>query len=148
VLVRPEQSGHGERFQLASNVASEDREAFQELVREIADWRLAAYVQRSGATTEDRFVCKLSHANKRPILFLPDRAQHPALPEGWTKVMIDDEIYEANFVKVALNVVRRKGSVPLQWGPPSVGFPLQWGRTLITGWYVNTFRSKQVSFRA
>ena len=51
--------------------------------------------------------------------------------------MIDDEIYEANFVKVALNVVRRKGSVPLQWG-----------RTLITGWYVNTFRSKQVSFRA
>ena len=62
--------------------------------------------------------------------------------------MIDDEIYEANFVKVALNVVRRKGSVPLQWGPPSVGSPLQWGRTLITGWYVNTFRSKQGSFRA
>ena len=55
-------------------------------------------------------MCKVSHANKRSLLFLPDRARHPGLPSGWTEVSIDGEMYEANFVKLALNVVRRKGS--------------------------------------
>ena len=74
--------------------------------------------------------CKVSHANRRPILFLPDRAQHPGLPTGWTDVSIERETYEANFVKIALNVVRRKGSdanelpgILRRWFGPNAGLP-------------------------
>ena len=97
-------------FRLSRNVPPDCREAFQELLRELVEWRLAEYLQRDASAAGDRFVCKVSHANRRPILFLPDRAQHPGLPNGWTDVSIEGEVYEANFVKVALNVVRRKGS--------------------------------------
>ena len=63
-----------------------------------SDWRLAEYLERTAGAAEDRFVCRLSHANKRPLLFLPDRAQHPGLPSGWTDVSIEGGMYEANFV--------------------------------------------------
>jgi hypothetical protein len=98
------------RFRLGVSIPPDRREAFRELVREIVDWRLAEYLERNARGAEDRFVCKVSHANKRPLLFLPDRARHPELPSGWTEVSIDGEMYEANCVKLALNVVRRKGS--------------------------------------
>jgi superfamily II DNA or RNA helicase/HKD family nuclease/diadenosine tetraphosphate (Ap4A) HIT family hydrolase len=118
------------RLRFVKDVQADRREAFQELVREIVEWRLAAYLQRDEGAAEDRFVCKVSHANKRPILFLPDRAQHPGLPSGWTEVSIDGETYEANFVKVALNVVRRKGSdanelpgILRRWFGPNAGVP-------------------------
>ncbi len=99
-------------------------------MREIIDWRLAEYLERSAGAAEDRFVCKVSHANKRPILFLPDRAQRPGLPSGWTDISIEGELYEANFVKVALNVVRCKGSdvnelpgILRRWFGPNAGLP-------------------------
>ena len=98
------------RFGSPEQIATDQREAFQELVREIIDWRLAEYSAARCRCREDRFVCKVSHSNRRPILFLPDRAQNPGLPSGWTDISIDGEVYEANFVRVALNVVRRKGS--------------------------------------
>lgn len=44
------------------------------------------------------------------MLFLPDRVTHPELPEGWTDVKINDELLQANFVNIALNVVRRSNS--------------------------------------
>ena len=119
-----------ERFRLAMSVSPDRREAFQELVREIIDWRLAEYLERSVDEAGDRFVCKVSHANNRAILFLPNRVQNPGLPEGWTHVLIDGEDYEANFVKVALNVVRRKGSdanelpgILRGWFGPNAGLP-------------------------
>src|SRR5205814_598001 len=68
------------RFRIGVSIPPDRREAFQELVREIVDWRLAEYLERTAGATEDRFVCKVSHANKRPLLFLPDRAQHSGLP--------------------------------------------------------------------
>ena len=118
------------RFRLALNIPPEQRDTFQELVREIVDWRLAEYLARNVGETQSRFVCKVSHANKRPILFLPDRAQNPDLPSGWTDVTIDGEKYEADFVKVALNVVRRKGSdinelpaILRGWFGPNAGLP-------------------------
>ena len=56
--------------------------------------------------------------------------QHPGLPSGWTEVSLDGEMYEANFVKVALNVVRRKGSegndlpgILRRWFGPTAGLP-------------------------
>jgi hypothetical protein len=118
------------QFRLDMNVPSNQREAFQELVREIVDWRLAEYLERNVGTAEDRFVCKVSHASGRPILFLPDRAQQSGLPSGWTDVSIESETYEANFVKIALNVVRRKGStanklpgILRRWFGPNAGLP-------------------------
>ena len=118
------------RFRLGASIPPDQREALQELVREIVDWRLAEYSERNAGAPGDRFVCKVSHANKRPILFLPDRARHPGLPSGWTDVSIDGEPYEANFVKVALNVVRRKGSdanelpsILRRWFGPNAGLP-------------------------
>jgi len=118
------------RLRFVKDVQPDRREAFQELVREIVEWRLAAYLQRDEGAAEDRFVCKVSHANQRPLLFLPDRAHYPELPSGWTDVSIDGEVYEANFVKVALNVVRRKGSdanelpgILRRWFGPNAGLP-------------------------
>jgi hypothetical protein len=118
------------RFRFNMPVSTARRSAFQELVREIAEWRLAEYLRRNGVEGAERFVCKVSHANKRPILFLPDRSQHADFPSGWVEVWIDGEPYEANFVKVALNVVRRKGSetnelpgILRRWFGPSAGLP-------------------------
>ncbi len=88
-----------------------ERSAFQGLVREIIEWRLAEYLSRSGeASGEASFTMKVSHANGRPILFLPDRTRAPNIPEGWQSVSIDGQRFEANFVKIAVNVVRSQGS--------------------------------------
>ena len=95
-------------------------------------WRLAAYLQRprAGNQEEGVFICKVSHANKRPILFLPDRKTNPDIPKGWTNALVDGELYEANFVKVAVNVMRRKGikenslgNVLRNWFGPNAGLP-------------------------
>lgn len=44
------------------------------------------------------------------MLFLPDREKTPGLPEGWRDIWVEGEHFQANFVKVALNVVTRRGS--------------------------------------
>jgi hypothetical protein len=51
----------------------------------------------------------VSHSGGRPILRLPDRARVPDIPEGATAVSADGEPYQANFAKVALNVMTRPG---------------------------------------
>ncbi len=80
----------------------------QELTREIADWRLAEYLNRLRVAGE--FQCKVSHSGGNPILFLPDRAQVGGIPEGWTDIRAEGNLYQANFVKVAVNVVRKPNS--------------------------------------
>lgn len=79
--------------------------AAQELIREIVDWRLAEYFARPAATNGRQFALKVSHSDGNPILFLPDRDTNPDVPEGWTEIRIDGEVFRANFVKIALNVV-------------------------------------------
>jgi hypothetical protein len=99
-------------FRYTPPVPSEQREAFQGLVRELVEWRLAEYLDRgvgageAGAEGGGSFELKVSHADGKPILFLPSRARAPNLPEGWQEVVIDGERYRANFVKIAINVVR------------------------------------------
>jgi hypothetical protein len=97
------------RFSSRFDVPSPQREALQELVRELVDWRLAEYLQRQ-PPSDDAIVCKVSHAGGRPILFLPDRAVRPDIPEGPTPVLIDGQRYEAEFAKIAVNVIRAPGS--------------------------------------
>ena len=83
-----------------------------------------------GETKDDTIVCKVSHTGGRPILFLPDRKTHPNIPKGWTDVLVDGDRYEANFVKVAVNVMRKKGEkqnrladVMRAWFGPKAGLP-------------------------
>lgn len=96
-------------FSSTFNVPVNLREALQELVRELVEWRLAEYLQRPSAApgNASSFVTKVSHAQGKPILFLPDRAQTPLVPQGWTTITANGQVYEASFVKVAINVVRK-----------------------------------------
>lgn len=96
----------GGRFETTFDVPAALRPAAADLVRELAEWRLASYIRRaSGGAGADRFTCKVSHANGRPMLFLPPRNRIAGIPEGWADVTVDGRPYQANFVKVALNVV-------------------------------------------
>jgi hypothetical protein len=96
-------------FATTFDVADELREPLRELTRELAEWRLAAYLLSKPAPSTDTFVVKVNHTGGRPILFPLERNRHPQIPTGWTRVEIDGEPYEANFVKVAVNVMRRPG---------------------------------------
>lgn len=98
-------------FRYAQDVPEQLREHFQSFVRELAEWRLAEYLSRVGPPVgEVSFTMKVSHAKGRPMLFLPDRDKTAGLPEGWQSVLIDGKSYEANFVEVAVNVLRAAGS--------------------------------------
>ncbi len=97
----------GQRLRFALPVPDSAREAFQRLVRELVDWRLAEYLSHARPESDvDGFTMKVSHANGKPILFLPNRATTPGIPEGWAPVQIDGRSHRANFVKVAVNVIQ------------------------------------------
>jgi superfamily II DNA or RNA helicase len=93
-------------FATALEVAPAHREAVSELVREIAEWRLAQYVRRLGVGgAAGAFECKVSHAGGRPIIFLPDRERLPTVPHGWQPVTAEGQLYRASFQKVAVNLL-------------------------------------------
>ncbi len=103
----------GEVFSTTFEVAEPEREEFVELAREIVEWRLVEYLDRAvdgkgeEGEVSDGFVCRVSHSGGRPILFLPSREANPQIPTGWARVRVNDEDFEANFVKIAVNVIRR-----------------------------------------
>jgi hypothetical protein len=112
-----------------SAVAHEHVESFRQLVREIVEWRLAQYLARGRGQEANRFAMKVSHAGGRPILFL-DRRRTTWIPDGWHSISLDGVQYEANFVKVAVNVVRRPGTtanvlpaILQRWFGPDAGQP-------------------------
>lgn len=100
----------GGRFATTVTVPEPLREAAAELVRELADWRLTVYLRRVGSVGgAPRIVCKVSHTNGRPILFLPSADRTAGIPEGWVDVTADGERYHAKFVKIAVNVLTKDG---------------------------------------
>ena len=71
------------QFGWRSALPDAHREAFCELVREIAEWRLVSYLRRTGAGNDaEQIVCRVSHSGDRPIIFLPDRSKHPKSLKG------------------------------------------------------------------
>jgi hypothetical protein len=96
------------RFVTTFAVPDSLRSDFQDLTRELVEWRLSEYLQRPGADAGQpgRFTCRVSHSSSRPILFLPDRKRYIGIPEGWARVYANGEWGRANFVKTALNVVQ------------------------------------------
>lgn len=120
------------RFRTAPGLSSNDTELFGELVRELSEFRLAEYLRRPSAPSGDepRFRCRISHSDGRPILFLPQGRPRSSIPEGWVPVIADGQKYEANFVKVAVNVMRTPGSqenalpgILRKWFGDAVGSP-------------------------
>lgn len=104
--------------------------ALQELVRELAEWRLAEYLDRAQRGLAPYTTLKVTHSGGTPILFLPTGAERSDLPSGWTPITIDGGSYEANFVKIAVNVVRKPGDDANQlpgilrgWFGPDAGAP-------------------------
>jgi len=96
-------------FRATFDVPEPRREALRDLVREIVEWRLAEYLDRARAEA-DGFVCSVSHARGRPILFLPPRDQHPDIPTGWTPVLADGRELRANFADDAIATVQEPDS--------------------------------------
>jgi hypothetical protein len=107
------------------------RDVFQDQVREITEWRLEEYLHRlRHDSSGSRIVCKVFHSSGRPIIRLPDRNTVGEIPEGWQKVIADGEEYEANFRKIAVNVLRQPGQdrnelhdLLRRWFGPKAGLP-------------------------
>jgi superfamily II DNA or RNA helicase/HKD family nuclease len=98
-------------FETTFDVPAAQAEDFQELVRELAEFRLAEYLMRPslGGGEGVRFQCRVSHSSGNPIIRLPDRGRVAEIPEGWVEVHANEETLQANFVKIAVNVMRRPG---------------------------------------
>ena len=111
-------------------VPDADRMAFQELARELAEWRLAEYLDRPGVPTDGVHLIKVNQANGNPILMPLNRDANPGIPEGWTLITASGQRYRANFAKVAVNVAQKEGSdrneLPAMlraWFGPDAGAP-------------------------
>lgn len=104
---RPYFQFDGSKFAADLNVPESCRTDFQNLVREVLDWRLAEYLDR-GRTTDaaNHFNCRVIHSGGRPILKLPDRKKTPGIPSGWVEVKANGRSYFAKFVKEFVNVLR------------------------------------------
>lgn len=122
----------GDTLRFLLRVAPEHREVVQSHVRELMDWRLVEYLSRETAELAARagFIAKVIQADGRPIVKLPDRTAQPSVPEGWTPLSVDGVTYEANFAKIAVNVVRRPDTDQNQlpailwtWFGPDAGQP-------------------------
>lgn len=96
----------------SNRIAAIDNEVIAGLTQEICDYRLAQYLDRLHG--ESKFartiVCNVSHSSGTPMLFLPGRDTLPGIPEGWSLVTVNGEQYQANFVKVAVNVMKKEGN--------------------------------------
>jgi hypothetical protein len=117
-----------------SDLAAEMKELradFQNLVRELVDWRLTEYLDRGKDSGTGRFICRVIQAQGRPILKLPSREKTPGVPAGWTNVSINEAPHVANFATEFINVVRRETNseenllpeILRDWFGPDAGQP-------------------------
>ena len=125
----------GDRFQLRIDCPEHGKPSLEALTEEIVDWRLAAYSQSRRLDPAARegwvFEGKVSHAQGRAILFLPDRIQQPGRPLGVTDVELPDgSIWRFKFVQIACKVATPKGETKNQlsnllrdWFGPNAGLP-------------------------
>jgi superfamily II DNA or RNA helicase/HKD family nuclease len=120
----------GARFTSKVIVPDEHKPPLQLLTRELAEWRLAEYLEGQQETATDSYIVKVTHSGGNPILMPLDRDKYPELPNGWTPFVADGRSYIGNFVKVALNVARREGSernelpgILRGWFGPEAGAP-------------------------
>jgi hypothetical protein len=86
------------------------KETFVAMTQELIDCRLLSYERRFSTEELDEssmeFTAKLSHTGGKPILFI-DRKTFPHVPHGTVEVVVDGQSYYADFVKIAVNVMRK-----------------------------------------
>jgi len=95
------------------NVEGENRRAFQELVREICDWRLGQYLTRvpdSLVPEGTKIVCSVGSIHGVPKIQLEGRDLIEGFPIGEISVVVDGEVYDAHFSKDLISRLRRPGS--------------------------------------
>lgn len=97
-----------DRFEPTFSVRADVGTAFDELLAELVEYRMAKYLHEA-TIAASTLRLRVSHTNGRPILFL-DRQNHPSTPEGSTHVIAEGQRYELDFVKIAVNVARREGA--------------------------------------
>jgi superfamily II DNA or RNA helicase/diadenosine tetraphosphate (Ap4A) HIT family hydrolase/SOS-response transcriptional repressor LexA len=102
----------GDRFAPAYQVASEDREVFEEMTQELVELRLKQHrdslLRKSSIdASQAPIILTVSHSNHRPILRF-DRSRRTDIPEGPVAVQVDGETYTFSFQKIAVNVATRE----------------------------------------
>ena len=117
-------------FRTKLDIPHSARAATQSLARELAEWRLAEYFDRSTAPQPGNFRIKVNQSNGNPILMPLERERHPSLPEGLTPFIANGQRYIGNFAKIALNAARKEGSdrnelpgILRTWFGPDAGAP-------------------------
>jgi superfamily II DNA or RNA helicase/HKD family nuclease len=135
--------GSGAHFRFKDNaltvpllIGSPHLDAVADMLREIVDWRLEAYLAGRRVKGDAGGMMSVIQSSGRPILMLSAGARE-RFPRGWTEVRVDDEVLLLNFVKIAVNVARRlEGSenvlaqVLRHWfgaeaGMPGTGFSVE-----------------------
>lgn len=112
-------------------VPEASRSAFQELVRELLEWRLAEYLRSNPQDLATAgFECKVSQAGDEPLLQLPSRDQATPIPVGWTPLEIDATRVLAKFDQTQLDELRdeaapgnRLPEILRDWFGPDAGMP-------------------------
>jgi len=119
----------GDDFVPTFRVDEEAGHAFDAMVAEILEWRLADHLLNRVAIFSGAIRCRLSHSGGNPIVFL-NRKQHAGLPMGETVFVANGEQYVGDFVKIALNTAGRPGesgnalhALLRGWFGPSAGHP-------------------------
>ncbi|MFN9720472.1 MAG: DEAD/DEAH box helicase family protein [Planctomycetota bacterium] len=125
----------GNQFRFDQPIDPALQAALDAMTSELVDYRLAQYVRRPKASRQTEgnitFEAKVSHANGRPILFVPDQSVCPGRPVGPTSVQLPNgSRWEFKFVKVACNVAAPEGEKANQlsellrnWFGPNAGLP-------------------------
>lgn len=94
----------GDIFKLRFDVPGELEATMSQLLAELVDYRLCRYLaRRQGRAGE--WHLRVGQANGRPLIWLA-RERNNGLPEGEVGLRAEAQLYTANFVKVALNVLR------------------------------------------
>ena len=119
----------GERFVPTFRVEDRYADTFDALAAELVDWRLARYLFTKQPESTTAMRLRVGQTEGRPLVWL-DRDRLPELPAGETVFTADGDEYVGRFVKIALNVARRRGSTANDlhallrgWFGPAAGQP-------------------------
>ncbi len=98
-------------FRFRADVEQAERSSFQEIVRELAEWRLSEYVARKGSSSShDRVIGRVGRSRDRPVLEFQEASRQRSFPPGWTPIVANGEQFETEFDDQAVYVVRKRGS--------------------------------------
>ncbi|MFP2929821.1 DEAD/DEAH box helicase family protein [Pyxidicoccus sp. 3LG] len=89
-------------------IAPDAKESFEEMTRELVDYRLAQYRSRPRASIQlSSFDAKVISNQRDPIIKLPSRTRMPDLPHGEVEMRLPDEsLWRFRFAKEYCNVAR------------------------------------------